>query len=272
MLLRLSAVICKTRFSTIRLCLACVLGSLYSFIILYDVSNFVITLSRIVFAAVMILIAFKLNSFKDFIRLFAVFFSVNFAFAGMMYALWSFICPRQMYYNNTVVYFNINALTLFILTAVCYGVIKLVTVVSGFKTPKDTIYELVFEFKEDVFSCRGFFDTGNSLKEPFSSFPVIVVYEKTESTKGKSIKDLFECSSNSLRVIPYNAIKSYGILKALKPEKVTLKKGRTVYNLTDVYIALTDIKIHQGDFGALFGKDVFDFAEKKEEKIYAKKD
>lgn len=270
MLLRLSAVICKNRFSTIRLCLASALGSLYSFIILYDIPNFITAISRIAFAAVMILIAFKIPSFKDFLRLFAVFFCVNFAFAGIMFAVWNFICPQQMYYNNTIVYFNINALSLFVLTALCYALIKAVTTIAGFKTPSDTIYEIEIKIENTEFSCRGFLDTGNSLKEPFSSFPVIIAYEKITDSSGMQIHTLFEKHSDTLRVIPYNAIKSPGILKAIKPERVTLKKGRTVYILTDVYIALTDQKIHQGDFGALFGKDVFNFAEKKEEKNYAK--
>lgn len=270
MLLRLSAVICKKKFNAVRLCIVSAVGSFYSFIILYDVPNLAIAASRVAFAVLMIISAFKIFSLREFLRLFSAFFGVNFAFGGMMYAVWSFLCPKQMYYNNTVVYFNINAITLIILTAICYAVIKGITVFSGFKTPRDTIYALSFTVNAEPFSCMAFLDTGNSLTEPFSSFPVIIVYENLMSEEGKTLSKVINIKDESVRVIPFNAVSSSGILKAVKPDCVTIKKGREEYAIKDVYIAITERKIHSGDFGALFGKKVFDGAERKEESNYVK--
>ena len=58
-LIRLSGIVCKQKIKTLRLVAASLSGGLYSFIILaQNIPSIVIFLSRVLFAAVIILIAF----------------------------------------------------------------------------------------------------------------------------------------------------------------------------------------------------------------------
>ncbi|MGN0467201.1 MAG: sigma-E processing peptidase SpoIIGA, partial [Acutalibacteraceae bacterium] len=80
-LLRLTGIICRKDTNRLRLALTAFFGSFYSFIILADfLPSVVIAVSRIVFAASLIVAAFKINSKRDFFRLFGIFFALNFAF------------------------------------------------------------------------------------------------------------------------------------------------------------------------------------------------
>lgn len=270
-LLRVSALICRKKVSSFRLALASLFGSAYSFIIFApSISEFVIAFSRIAFAAVIVLVAFKINGKKDFFRLFGCFFLVSFVFAGMMFALQMLFSPGAMLYNNSVVYFNIDALTLAVFTALCYLILKIITRFISFKAPRNTVYEIEFEICSVIFKESAFLDTGNSLKEPFSSFPVIVCFDKIKSINKPetTLSDLANTSEIGIRIVPCTSLGGYTALKALRPERLHIKGIETDFTTDEVYIALSQTPIHGGDYSALLGASVFENNTKETEKDY----
>ena len=126
-LLRLTALIDKSKVRRLRIFLGALLGGFYSLIILCEnIGDFTIFLSKAVVSVLMVLIAFGFDSLKGFLRSFAVFFGVSFGFAGLMLALWLFAAPNSMVFNNGTVYFNFDTMTLLILTALSYALVRLI--------------------------------------------------------------------------------------------------------------------------------------------------
>lgn len=269
-LLRLACLFCRRQAKTYRMLLASSFGGLYSFIILIEnIPQTVVFLTRLAAAALIILIAAGFLNCKAFLRLAAVFLCVSYAFAGIMLALWSFFSPPQMYYNNTVVYFNINTLTLCIFTVVCYGLLWLINQYLLFKAPANTIYQMEFEAFENTYYCTAFLDTGNMLKEPFSSLPVIIVSDSLKgSSAGETLKKSMEEHPQSIRYIPCGGVNGSSVLAAFRPQSIHIR-GISVDLVTDnAFIALTTQKIKSGDYDALIGSALFENNTKETEKDY----
>ena len=141
-LLYLTSCFSSARLGRGRMLIASVVSGLYSLIIIVpDITDGIIGVSKLIFSLVLLRIAFGRVSRKQYIRLIPIFFCVNFAFAGIMLALWLFVAPRGMYYNNSIVYFDIDTVTLLILTFVCYAVLSLVHRFTQSRVPTDTVYE-----------------------------------------------------------------------------------------------------------------------------------
>lgn len=258
-LLRATSLICRVPATRLRTVLTALLGGLFSFIVLFDgVPNFVIALSRLVFSAALVFALYYPFERKKFLRLFLGFFLVNFVFAGVMFALWFFAAPRSMLFFAGIVYFDIDAGTLIIYTAACYGIISLANSLLKMRAPSDSVFDLEIRYGERLCSCRALLDTGNSLFEPFSSLPVIVCERKV-------FDGGFEISDEKLRLVPCSSVTCESILKAFKPDSVHVKGVQTDIETSNVYIALTDQRIKNSEFGALLHPQLFSGAISKKE-------
>ena len=244
-LLRATALFCRAPVSRLRTVLVSLLGGAFSFIVLFDcVPNYAIAVSRLVFAAALVFASYFPAPKRKMLRLFFGFFLVNFVFAGVMFALWFFFAPRSMLFFAGIVYFDIDAATLIIYTAACYGIVSLANSLLKMKAPSNSIYELEIGCFGKSFSCRALLDTGNSLFEPFSSFPVIVCEKSV-------FENDLEIGEEKLRLVPCSSVRGESVLKAFRPDYIHIKGlgGETQTN--SVYVALTDEKIKNSQFGAL---------------------
>lgn len=257
-LLLLTSFIAKTPSGRLRLLFASLLSGLYSLIILVpDISDTAVSLSRVPVCFLLIFVGFKVTNRRHFLRLTVSFFGVNFAFAGLMLALWYFFSPDSMYYNNGIVYFDIDALTLVVLTAVCWTVLKLICKFLSFRAPHNTVYNLHIYYKDKSFVCRGLLDTGNSLADPFTAFPVIIVHKGVfgeifgEKLSEKSIGE------NKLRFVVCSTLGGEGLLPCFRPSAVRIEGLDGSFETDRVIVALTDKKLRNGDFDAILPPDLF---------------
>ena len=265
LLLRLSGFIVKTSVHTLKLVIASILGGLYSFIILYDNINiFFLSATKIFYAAVAVFISYGYINFRRYIKLFFAFFMATVVFAGIMFFVWSFFSPESMYYKNSAVYFDIDAGFLIILTAFCYVAILIFQKINERTAPKNFIYELKILLNGRVFKCRAFLDSGNFLKEPFSNLPVIIVNNQL-LCGSFSLYETIEESCCQKRYIVCSSLGDNTLLEAFKPDKIEIT-GVNVKRVTeDVYIAVTDRKIKNGEFSALLNFNIFDSSKKGED-------
>lgn len=274
-LLLLTGYIAKSEIKRLRLLLSSVLSGFYSLIILVpDISDTVIALSRIPSCIVIVLAAYKVFNKRHFLRLVAVFLIVNFVFAGLMFALWYFLYPKNMYFNNGIVYFDINAVTLIVLTTVCYLSLKLLHKIIGAKVPLNTVYNLQIFVSEKVFSCRCFLDTGNSLKDVFTGYPIIVVSE--EVLKDFLPLNIFDekslsCCEPKIRFIVCSTATKDGLLPSFKPEKVKISSLKGSFETDRVIVAVTKRKLKNGEFGAILPFDLFSNRTSERGELYAEK-
>lgn len=232
-----------------RLLGAAALGALFSLsILLPEIPAAAGLLTKLFMSVCIVLTAFGYGGVKRLLRGTAAFYIINFGFAGLMMALWYFIAPQGLVIRNSVVYFDISPLMLILLSVLCYFIITLVNRVTGRQAPKDLYCRIVVSCGGAVCDCAAKVDTGNSLREPFSNDPVVVVFEQTAA------KVIPPEGSLNFRMVPFSDISGEGLLRAFRPDRLTVYSGGKAIAITDVYIAVSPAR--PGDCDALINPDI----------------
>ena len=216
----------------IRLIAASVFGALASFISLLSLNKAIEITVTLITSLLLTALSF---GFKRPLRLIVntlCFILFSTLFSGINLLLINLFGINALVINGKV-YYDINLLMLIIFTGVFYLCLSLISNIV--KMHKDTtlIHKLTFSYKGSDFTLSTFLDTGNSLKEPFSGAPVIIISKRL--LKDCSIKD------ESLRLIPYKTVKGEGLLYGFKPDFIEIDGLKTE---KECYIA-----IFEGDFG-----------------------
>jgi stage II sporulation protein GA (sporulation sigma-E factor processing peptidase) len=251
----------------IRILLASVISGFYSLIILFPgISEGIVSATKLFFSLILLRVAFGKVSRKQKLRLFLVFFCVNFAFAGLMLAVWLFLSPDGMYYNSSIVYFDIDTVTLLLLTLICYVVLFAAHRFISSRIPPDTVYECKIYAHGKSFLCRCFLDTGNSLTDCYTGSRVIIVNKEIfREVLGENIFD----SEMKIRLIPLSTVSHKGVLYAFTCERVEIT-GLTKSGVAEsITVALTDEKIRGGHFDGILPWDIFEITTDEREKSYA---
>ena len=259
----------------IRIFISSSIGAVYSLIIfLPDFGILFSIILRLVCSAVMVLIATNPKTLKMFLRAFGCFFMSNFAFAGIMLGIWLAFKPDGMIYKNGAVYFDIDAFLLTVSAVVCYIIILVISCFSRRKAPDSHIVNIKILHNGYTVEGPALFDTGNTLCEPFSSFPAIVCeYGFVEKLLDYEIKKLIlnnptemtqSNKLNEIRFISFKSVGGEGLLPAFPPTSVTVYDRGRKFEQNNVYIAVYSKNLSSGDYVALIGNPFFEAAEKGE--------
>lgn len=245
-----------------RILLASALGAVYSLYILlpalHTLFNIII---KLVMSITITMAAFGIHPFRMLGKTTLCFYAMNFAFAGIMAALWYLAAPQGLVLNNGVVYFDISPLLLVIATLVCYFLVRFLHWMIGQGTPKALFLDLVVSMGESTVTLRAKIDTGNSLAEPFSHLPAAVVeYEAIDKLLPKEIRVWFqkervtaggvpsvsETDVPNCRMVPFHAVSGKGVLPAFRPDFIEIKGQRK-----DAYIAVCETGMFHGEYAGL---------------------
>ncbi len=260
-LLRLTGIICRSEKRQWLLMLACFLSGLYSLVIIIpNIPDFLVAVSRLPVSVMLVLLSFKVNNIRHFLRLFCAFFTVNFVFAGLMFFLWYFFAPAGMYFNNGIVYFNISIELLGVMICICYFAVLIFSKLISFKTPVNTMYVLTVFLKDKTVTCSAFFDTGNCLKDVFTSYPIIILDKKTAvSLFEKEIS--FELTNDKdipiFHPVICTSVTGEEMLMCFKPDKIRIRGVKCDFETDRVCVAITDKLIKNGEYSALLGSEIF---------------
>lgn len=256
LLLRASAAIIASEFRATRFLISSLAGGVFSLIIFIEnIPISVNVLIKIAFSACMVLIAFRLKSIKAFFKCFAAFFSANFVFAGIMMAVCTALFPNSALYQNGVVYFDIDILTLTVSAVLCYGILSLISRLTRSRIPPKSIYTIRLTYGKKTVEGKALFDSGNCLCDCFSGRPVIIA-EKSFVEPILFGEDLFK--SKNFRLIPFSTIKSGGALPSFLADKVEILADGCWVEAKEIYIGITEKKIVSGGYSALLGAPFFD--------------
>lgn len=227
-----------------RLLLAAWVGAFYSLTILLPEAPAVLSLLvKLLVSMLLVRIAWPFRGWAPFFKAVAVFYLMNFAFAGFMLAVWYFLAPGGLTIRNSIVYFSVSPLLFLLLTILSYLMIRLLQRFTGRGQVKEEACEVTVFYKGESFSCDACVDTGNQLEEPFSGYPVIVI----ESGKLGGMRP----AEDAFRVVPFRAVHSEGLLKAFRPDKVVIRLGEKSLECKNVYIAISETPLSSGAFSAL---------------------
>ncbi len=255
----------------LRLLAAAALGAAYALtMLLPPVPMALALLMKLAMSASLVLVAFPWGGKKQFFKSLACFYIMNFAFAGFMMALWYFISPQGMIIKNSIVYFDISPVILIAATAVCYVIIRLICRLTSRHALSGGCCTVTVVWREKTVECNAKIDTGNSLVEPFSHYPVIVMeWEPLSPLFSQEARAFFTekqwekagAAGNEempkIRMVPFQTISGIGVLPAFSPDKVMLRSAKKQIEATDVYVAVCREKITGDGFRALLNPDLF---------------
>lgn len=258
-LLRATAKITSSEAKSMRFLAAAALGGTYSLMIFVDgIPDLLVLILNVLFSVLMVMIAFKTNSIKSFIKKSAAFFLSHTAFAGIMFLLCTYVFKDSAIYKNGAVYFDVDILTLTVSSIVCYGIISVISRFIKSNNPLECIYEIEIILGEKSVKVKALFDTGNALTDSFSGRPVVICETDTaEKLFPDEIKgDITEIKG--FRLIPYSTVGGAGALPAFPIEKIEISGIDKCGTAEKLFVAVTDKKLISGDYAALIGMPVFD--------------
>ena len=264
-LLLCSSMIVKNRISNLRLLLGALIGSLYGLVIfLPEIPRYFELPMRIAVSALIAFAAFGYRNLRRFLRCFFTFLAVTFAFGGIMLVLWVTVAPVGMIYSNGTVYFDIDLSVLAVSTVVCFTLVSLISRLTARRAPSNSVYNLTVENGGKAISGVALCDTGNSLVESFSGYPVVIgEYDTLIGILPQSIVDYYEnpaahSGAENFRLIVCNTVSDVGVLPSFRPKKVEFSSLNRRIATDEVYIAVTKNRIGAGEFDFIFNPKIFD--------------
>ena len=270
----------RTDTHMVRIILSALLGSIYTLIVfipsLQFMANFV---GKISISIVLIIIAFNPLRIKKFMKLFATFYTVSFVFAGGSFALF-YLTNSKVYFGEGIFYIkNISGLKPSILIVGIIISIIFYKIASQFiygKISKENMYvNLTVKLKDKKAKFKGLVDTGNSLMDPITNIPVIIVeFSAIKELLPYSIQEIFTINNEDdlniiskvmyksdekikFRLIPFKSIgKNNGMLLVFKPDRVIIENNED-YQISDIVIGIYNNHLTKdNDYAALLHPEI----------------
>ncbi|KGG80576.1 sigma-E processing peptidase SpoIIGA [Caloranaerobacter azorensis] len=252
----------RTETTRLRLILAALIGAIYTLVIFYPKLSFMVNFTmKITISILIIIVAFNPITLKKFIKLIATFYIVSFVFAGSALALF-YLIDVDSYISNGIFYikdFPIKILIFAIITS--WILIKYtLSYIQGRISRDKILVPISILLRNKEAHVVALVDTGNSLKDPLTDVPVIIVQfsaikdilpEKTKKFfEMYNVKDLQfilpflqELGQDlKIRIIPFKTIgKENGVLFGFKPDKVIIKDQDRA--ITDIIVGICNDKL-----------------------------
>lgn len=220
-----TAKIMHSPIKTGRCIAAAVYGSLYSLLILIPhLGIFINTLIKLAAAVTIILIAFGFGGKLRLIKESIVFFAINIILAGVIYAVYSWLKPEFMHFNNTYFYMDFSLIILVITTAAMYFAVSIARRFADRIPEKTGYYKIIIRYRDKTASLSGIADTGNVLVDFFSGKPVIVCgRDKLQEITGEAD---FDFSAGGIpkgfRMIPCSTVSGSSLMPVFKPDEIII--------------------------------------------------
>ncbi len=179
----------------------------------------IMTFLKLASALLMTVITFGIKPFKSLFKKLFWLFAISFVFGGLMFAVYIFFDTDILIYTNGIVYFDIDLTFLVVCSVLSYIVITVITKFTDKKAPKSQEYYVTIQQNGKIVSCKALMDTGNNLREPFSSLPVVMVE--------KDLFNQFHMPNEKLRLIPASTVSGETLIKAFRPDFLQINDYKT---------------------------------------------
>lgn len=221
-LLRITARFTHSPLKIKRCIISAVYGSFYSlFILVPQINVFLNILIKLFAITTIVIIAFGFQGNKRFIINTLSFLSANFILAGTIYAVYSWLKPEFIHFNNSYFYIDFSLMILVVTTTLMYFAIHITESLFN-KTPDDIeCYSIFIKYKNKIISLDGLADSGNLLIDFFTGSPVIICDKK----KFSDIIDNYNDIPKGFRVIPCSTISDSGFIIIFKPDEILIKNN-----------------------------------------------
>ncbi len=188
-------------------------------LIFLDRLGALMTVLKLITAILMTVITFGVKPLKSLIKKLFWLFAISFIFGGLMFAVYIFFDTDILIYSNGIVYFDIDVTFLVVCTVLSYTVITVAAKLTDKKAPKSREYYVTIQQNGKSVSCKALMDTGNNLREPFSSLPVVMAE--------KELFNQFYIPNEKLRLIPVSTVNGDSLIKAFRPDYLQINEFKT---------------------------------------------
>ncbi len=277
-ILSLTGKFTKFKSGRTKFILASSLGALYAFVIFFPSLHFLFSvLMKVACSMLIIIICFTPYHFRDFFRLIGTFYLITLVFGGAGFALFYFSNFNGIISNGIFYIANISIKNIFISCGVAYILIQFCWGYIQEQLSKEKIFmDVSIEINAKKADLKGIVDTGNSLMDPISKYPVIIVeYNAIKDILPTEIKAVLlsnqisnleeiiaQLSGSSwvtrFRIIPYQALGTEnGILIGFKPDNVLIFNNECHKYSKEIIIAIYNKSLSKtGDYKALLHPDI----------------
>lgn len=236
----------RTETSNLRLIIASLIGALYAFAVFFPSLQFMVKfLAKIAVSILIVIVAFNPVRLYSFVKQFATFYIVTFVFGGAALAFFYFF-DIEVFFGEGIFYIQgLPSLVKLLFVAIILSLILLKFAwgyIQKIISKERAFIPITIYLNSKRVDIMALMDTGNSLKDPISKTPVIIVeFFALKELLPNNIQDIFlEYNENNLeiiskimskatdeikfRLIPFKSIGlENGMLLGFKPDKVALK-------------------------------------------------
>lgn len=206
--------ITRAHTSRFRIALGSLAGGVSSMLIFLENLGLVMTILKLFTALLMTVITFGIKPFKSLLKKVFWLFAISFVFGGLMLAVYIFFDADILIYTNGIVYFDIDVTFLVVCSVFSYIVITVITKFTDKKAPQSKEYYITIQQNGKSVTCKALMDTGNNLREPFSSLPVVMAEKK--------LFNQFHIPDEKLRLIPVTTVNGDSLIKAFRPDSLQI--------------------------------------------------
>lgn len=272
-----TAKLTRTIFKYCRIAFGALVGALYVIILMYVPENRVLYSlpAKVVLSVIIIWTSFKVLNIIHLFKILSVFYLSSFLFAGAALAFSGFSSQVGVAAGGRIIYSGDYKWSILMFSAIfIFILVKVLKNVYLLKIPGNKIIKsLKITAGEKQICLDALIDTGNSLTDPFTNYPVIIVeYSAIEELIPQKIKEMMQNDLNEdtikicetfaqtewasrLRLIPFNSIgRKGGFLIGFRPDKVSISKNKKEVDTSKVIIAIYTDKLSQNNnYNALVG-------------------
>ena len=228
-LIKAASLYCGKRLENRRLVLAAAVGAISSLVIFLDMSGKASLFYRIVSAVMMSAAAFYPCSIRMLVKAGFAIFVQSFIVSGAV-MLWQMTVEDDgMLSFAGSVYFDIGIPALIICAVIGYAAACVLSRILSQRLSPEQFCDIAVMGNGASVTFTALIDTGNSLIEPFSGYPVIVC---ELSALGGAVPEEVACFnfedpiSSKIRLVPYRTMDSAGLLPSFFPDKVLVHNRR----------------------------------------------
>lgn len=249
-LILITTQIISIRVKTINIFLASLLGSVYTLFIFIPEFNFLTSIiGKTLFVVIMMTITLKSRNISVILKGSLIFFMTSFMFVGVCF----FFALMQNNYDITKAfiiekysskYFLFSGIIIYIFLN------RVILYVKDRISLTNLIYDLEMNIDGEKINIRGFLDTGNELREPVTTLPVIIAEKNYFSQIKLDGKNLFN--------IPYKVINGCNdTMLGLKVKNIKMYNKSSNILIKDAIICFCDKNLSKnGDYEALLSRGI----------------
>lgn len=273
-----TAKLTRSEYKKIKLLLASAVGAVYSVFYYFPGYEYLYTwFLKILFSLFIIIIAFTPYKLKELTRLIGVFYISSFIFGGAAFGLYYIINGIKYSYKGVFYLQRFPTKLLLLSIIIAYFVVRYSWDYIVYRIRREKIISKVnicFNNKNILLSAL--LDTGNSLNDPISKLPVVVVeyssikeiipyelqkiYEENKESNISLIASVMSKSEwlTKFRIIPFKSLGNENALMiGFKPDEFNIEYNEEKQIIKELIIGIYNKKLSQdGEYSALIHPDI----------------